>query len=617
MMTDHLSDIKRAFKAAVLSLYDYHIEMGTVVLSETKKEFQGHYTFVVFPLVKAVRKKPEIVADEIGKYLVESFGEMFTSYNVIKGFLNLELQDGFWKSYLFGILGKPVSSLLVKRKEKVLVEFSSPNTNKPLHLGHVRNILLGWSTYRILQETGNEVTRVQIVNDRGIAICKSMLAWELYGEGITPESAGMKGDFLVGEYYRIFEQQFKKEYEEWQNTPEGQGVCRAQKKNDQDPASFFKEFKNTYFNEYSALGLQAKELLINWEKGDPGTLALWKKLNGWVYDGFESTYKDLGVEFDKLYFESETYLLGKELVKKGLDRGIFYQEEDGSIWVDLEDRGLDKKILLRSDGTSVYITQDLGTAQLRYDEYSAKRMIYVVADEQDYHFQVLFEVLSKLELPYADGLYHLSYGMVDLPSGRMKSREGTVVDADELIAEVIGEVEKSANERGELVDLSEEERYLIYRQIGLAALKFFILKVNPKKRMIFNPKESVDIQGQTGPYIQNAYVRIRSVERKNASDVDVSFRNYSGLNDNEIELIQSLIAYPADVEKSSEHLDPSIIANFSYDLARKFHKFYHDVRILNAESEEARSFRLQLCRQVAKTLEHSMMLLGIEMPERM
>ena len=601
---------------AVKHLYDGDITDDQITMNSTRKEFEGDYTIVVFPFTRIARKKPEEIGKEIGQFLVEKV-EHISGFNVIKGFLNLVISDDFWLEFLNSIYNEGDFGKQPPNGKKVLVEYSSPNTNKPLHLGHIRNILLGWSTYKILDAAGYEVFRVQIVNDRGIAICKSMLAWQNYGDGATPESTGTKSDHFVGDYYVLFEQKFKAEYQAWQSGEEGKAVYEDKKKEDQSEIAFFKGFKNTYFNEYSSLGKEAKAMLIKWEAGDEETIALWKKMNQWVYNGFDATYDKLGVTFDKLYYESNTYLLGKDLVEEGLEKGLFYQEDDGSVWIDLEDVKLGKKIVLRSDGTSVYITQDLGTAQLRNKDFGVNKMVYVVADEQNYHFQVLFEILKRLEEPYADGLYHLNYGMVDLPTGKMKSREGTVVDADDLIAEVVKEAQANSSERGTLSDLSTEEQNEIINQIALAALKFFIVKVHPKKRMVFDPKESVDLQGQTGPYIQNAFVRVKAVLRK-AGDASVAgAMDYKELQTIEKDLIAQLFGFPTQIQNAAKEYDPSIIANYCYDLAKAYHRFYHDCPILRAESDSAKAFRLMLSMAIANTLKTGMDLLGIEMPEKM
>jgi len=614
---DNLQPLTKGIAEAMKAVFDHEIESSEISLTETKKEFDGEFTVVVFPFTKVLRKKPEEIAESLGAWMKEHRSDTITDYNVIKGFLNFSLPESFWKDVITDIRKLKDHGIDKRQDSKVLVEYSSPNTNKPLHLGHIRNILLGWSTHKILDAVGHKVQKTKVVNDRGIAICKSMLAWQMDEERKTPESSGIKGDHLVGDYYVAFEKRFQTEYQPWQKSQEGRQAYADRKNKDQSEQAFFKAHKNKYFNESSAIGKAARDLLISWEQEDKEVRDLWSTMNGWVYEGWDKTYDQLGVSFDFKDYESETYLLGKDIIQEGLAKGTFYRQDDGSVWVDLEDRGLDKKILLRSDGTSVYITQDLGTAQMRYKEYGAEQMIYVVGDEQDYHFQVLFEALKKLEEPYAEGLYHLSYGMVDLPTGKMKGREGTIVDADDLIAEVIGEVRASAIERGELEELSAVEREEIYRKIGLAALKFFILKVNPKKRMVFNPKESVDMQGQTGPYIQNAYVRIMSMLRRVNRDEIGNYDTYVNIDPSEKDLIRGLMNYPEEVLKAANHHDPSIIANYTYDLAKKFHKFYHDVRVLSAESNAAKVFRLTLCDQVAETLKHAMDLLGIEMPDRM
>ena len=600
----------------IKSLYGADITADQVTMNSTRKEFEGDYTVVAFSFARIARKKPDDIAEELGNYLVREV-EQIERFNVIKGFLNLSLSNAFWRSFLMDVFQDEAYGRLPANGKKVMVEFSSPNTNKPLHLGHIRNILLGWSTSRILEAAGYKVVRVQIVNDRGIAICKSMLAWQKYGQGASPESAGEKGDHFVGDYYVLFEKKFQEEYKEWQQRDEARQLFASHSENGQNEEAFFKAFKNNYFNKYSRLGAEAKEMLLQWEGGDEATISLWKQMNSWVYQGFDETYRQLGVEFDKLYFESDTYLLGKDAIQKGLEQGVFYQKEDGSVWIDLTDAGLDHKLVLRSDGTSVYITQDIGTAQKRYQDFGVDKMVYVVADEQNYHFQVLFEILKRLGEPYANGLYHLSYGMVDLPTGKMKSREGTVVDADDLMAEVVAEARANTVERDTISGLSEEEQEAVIRQIALAALKFFIIKVQPRKRMVFDPKESVDLQGQTGPYVQNAYVRVQSVLRKGGEQDLSPAAGYQQLESQEKEMLNMIYAFPGLVELAAEEYDPSSIANFCYDLAKAYHRFYHDHSILNAQSAEAKAFRLQLSQAVANVLRHGMSLLGIEMPERM
>ncbi len=642
--------IQAGVARALADLYDMDLPADTVALTPTRKEFEGDFTVVVFPFTKAARKKPEAIAEELGEWLVREV-DTIDRYNVIKGFLNLVISDAYWRTFLEEIYTDENYGRHPANGRRVMVEFSSPNTNKPLHLGHIRNILLGWSASQILTAAGYEVVKVQVVNDRGIAICKSMLAWQMFGTGATPETAGVKPDHFVGNYYVLFEKKFQEEYKAWQQTESGQAVFSEWQKDDKavrkaqkeiaeaekkaqkeaeekdKPFSeadftlekyFFKSiYKNTYFNEYSELGRAARELLRRWEAGDEAAVALWRQMNSWVYEGFDATYDKLGVEFDRLYFESETYLLGKDMVEQGLEKGVFYTCLDGSVEVDLTDARLDKKKILRSDGTSLYVTQDLGTAHQRYLDFGVDEMVYVVADEQNYHFQVLFEILKRLGEPYADGLHHLSYGMVDLTTGKMKSREGTVVDADDLIADVIAEARANSSERGTIAELSAEEQEEIVRKVGMAALKFFIVKVFPKKRMLFNPEESVDLQGQTGPYVQNAYVRIQSVLRKGGA-IDLSpAADYEKLAEEEKALLGQLFAFPEQIKTAAESYDPSTLANYCFDLAKGFHRFYHDYSILQAESEAAKAFRLQLSRAIANVLRTGMGLLGIEMPDRM
>jgi arginyl-tRNA synthetase len=615
-MKNAASLIQHHLTLAVKELYGLDISDNLLPITPTRKEFQGDFTVVTFPLTKLAKKKPDIIGEELGHILVRDLPEI-DSFNVIQGFLNLSFVPSFWNAFVLSLQDNPTFGELPANGERVLVEFSSPNTNKPLHLGHIRNILIGWSVSKILKAAGFDVFNVQIINDRGIAICKSMLARKIWGAGKTPENTGIKGDFFVGGYYVLFEQKFQEEYAAWQLTPEAREVFESKKKEDQSEAAFFKSYKDLYFNAYSELGKQAAEMLRNWEAGEEETIATWSQMNQWVYAGFDHTYQLLGVHFDKLYYESETYLLGKDIVQAGIEKSVFYKEADGSVWIDLTDVKLDKKVVLRKDGTSVYITQDLGTAELRYDDFKANKMIYVVADEQNYHFQVLFEIAKKLKVPYAEGLHHLSYGMVDLPTGKMKSREGTVVDADDLIAEVVLEARKNSEERGVLADLTDAERSEIIRKIGLAALKYFIIKVQPQKRMTFDPKESVDMQGQTGPYIQNAFVRIQSVLRK-AGDFDANIaENYLEFVLEEREIIQQLYQYPSVIEESAVQYDPSAIANYAYALAKNYHRFYHEHSILKADDLAVRSFRLCMSKAVGSVLNHSMNLLGIEMPDKM
>jgi arginyl-tRNA synthetase len=611
-------DIKQVLEQEIQRIFNDKIQLENgaqfhLQLEETRKDFEGDFTLVVFPLVSLFKMKPEEIGQTVGNWLIEN-SNFFNSFNVVKGFLNLSINDDYWIQFLHEFSDLTNHLSFPSTGKTIMVEFSSPNTNKPLHLGHVRNMLLGNSIANILSTTGNHVIRTQIINDRGIAICKSMVAWKLFGHNSTPESDNIKGDHFVGKYYVLFETRFQEEYALWQSTLE---ALALQHQSEQESKSFFKQFKNEYFNKYSTLGKQAKEMLLKWEQNDPDTLDLWKTMNGWVYEGFEKTYKDYGITFDSIYYESNTYLLGKEIIEKGLEEEYFYQKSDNSVWVDLESVGLDQKVLLRSDGTSVYITQDIGTAELRNKDYHPNSMIYVVADEQNYHFQVLFEILKLMNVPYAEGLHHLSYGMVELPEGRMKSREGTVVDADDLLLEVITEAENISNERGELETLTESSKNEIIRKIGIGALKYFMLKVQPKRKMVFDPKESVDMQGNTGPYIQNAYVRIQSIKRKYSEKISNFDSNLIVLNESERELIKSLSQYRRSIIKASTDLDPSEIAAYCYSLAKTFHKFYHDCPILSAESSNTQYFRIQLATLTANTLEHGMSLLGIEMPEKM
>jgi len=609
------SKLQVIIKQFLSESFNLEMEIPLQWITATKKEHVGDFTLTVFNIAKSVNLPPEKVATDLGNFILQNDTD-FVEFQVIKGFLNLKLSN----KELLEILNKISSNLEYgikpKNGETVLVEFCSPNTNKPLHLGHVRNILLGWSTYKILGTQGYDVKKVQIINDRGIAICKSMLAWKLFGEGQVP-SPTKKGDHLVGDMYVLFEQKFKEEYSTWQDSVAGKAIYEEKKKEDETQSDFFKRYKNDYFNLESNLGLQARKMLQKWEDGDVEVKTLWAQLNGWVYDGFAETFKRLRVDFDQLDYESETYLLGKDIINEGLEKSVFYKKPDNSVWIDLTDKKLDHKVVLRADGTSVYITQDIGTANMRYKQWNPSKMIYVVADEQNYHFQALFETMKKLQEPYADGLFHLSYGMVELPSGRMKSREGTVVDADDLIDEITAEVSTNTLEREELAALTPAEKNDIVNDISLAAIKFFILKVQPKKRMIFDPSESVDLQGHTGPYIQNAYVRIQSLLRKTPIDLVLDSNVYTDINEDEKDIILHLYYYPSVLEEASNTYDPSVVAHFAYQLAKYYHKFYHNNSILLAKEPGARDFRLVLCRVTARLLAHSMNLLGIDMPDRM
>ncbi len=567
-----------------------------IQIQKTRKEFEGDYTVVVFPLLKASRKSPEATATELGEKIVASTPEI-KSFNVIKGFLNLAIDASFWAARFQEIVNTENFGMAAPSGRTIMIEYSSPNTNKPLHLGHVRNNLLGYSVATILKANGHNVIKVNLVNDRGIHICKSMLAWQLYGNGETPASSGMKGDHLVGKYYVEFDKHYKAQVKE----------LMAEKGISEDEAK-----------KQAPIMLQAQEMLRKWEAKDPEVYALWETMNGWVYEGFDVTYKAMGVDFDKVYYESQTYLLGKSLVEDGLKKGVFFRKEDNSVWIDLEADGLDQKLLLRGDGTSVYMTQDLGTALSRFEENSLDDMIYVVGNEQNYHFQVLKLVLKKLGYEWSDNIFHLSYGMVELPEGKMKSREGTVVDADDLIADMIGTAREMSDELGKLDGCSEEEAAAICEMVGLGALKYFILKVDPKKTMLFDPRESIDFNGNTGPFIQYTHARIRSILRKaEEAGIDASTYTNATLLPEEVELVKALAEYPAVVRTAGEQFAPSVIAAYAYDLAKQFNGYYHDHSILKEENEAVRSLRLKLAAEVARVIRSAMSLLGINVPERM
>ena len=586
--------IIEAATGAVKNIWGAEINKGLLQIQKTRREFEGDFTLVVFPLLKISKSSPEQTANAIGEYCVEN-SELLESFNVIKGFLNLSVSPHYWTKLLSSTFVKSEYGLTKPAKEpsKVMIEYSSPNTNKPLHLGHIRNNLLGYAVSKIMEANGNEVRKVNLVNDRGIHICKSMLAWQQYGDGETPESGKIKGDHLVGKYYVKFNDVYK----------------------DQVAALAAQGFDTKEAEEKAPILLETREMLRKWEADDPEVRALWELMNKWVYEGFDVTYKKLGVDFDQIYKESDTYKLGKELVLKGLNDGILIRKDDGSIWADLTDEGLDQKLLLRSDGTSVYMTQDVGTAHQRYAEYAFDQHIYVVGNEQNYHFQVLKLVLRKLGFSWSDRLYHLSYGMVELPEGKMKSREGTVVDADDLIDEMEKTARQMSEELGKLEDFSEEQRNNIYRQIGLGALKYFILKVDPKKNMTFDPKESIDFNGNTGPFIQYTYARIQSILRKSAtqerSGIDIS------LNNKEVLLMRLLYEFPDIISDSANNLNPALIANYLYELAKEFNQFYHDYSILGADTNESISLRLYLAQAIGNVINSGMGLLGIEVPERM
>ncbi len=609
--------LQENFTKAINALYSETIATETVKIDATNKEHEGDYTIVVFPYVRMSKKSPEATANEIGEYLKTNVAEI-SNFSVIKGFLNLTVSDAHWLTFLHSISSDASYGKAPQNGKRAVIEYSSPNTNKPLHLGHIRNILLGWSCVKTLETAGYDVVKTKVVNDRGIAICKSMLAWQLLADGKTPESTGIKGDHFVGDYYVQFEKEFKKEYSVWQATDAANELLTTKKKAEQTNEDFFVFYKNTYFNEYSALGKHAREMLLRWEQNDPETIALWKQMNAWVYEGFNATYAKLGVDFDKIYYESDTYKLGKETIDAGLQKGIFYKKEDGSVWIDLTEAKLDHKVVLRGDGTSLYITQDIGMAPVRYEELKMDKMVFVVADEQNYHFQVLFEILKRLGEPYADGMYHLSYGMVELPSGKMKSREGTVVDADDLVAEVIETSRKKSDEAGVAKELPENEKIEAIRKIGMAALKYHLLKVHPKKKMVFDPEESVDFQGQTGPYVQYNYVRaLGAVNKGKKESIDFELANaYTNLEATEKEMILQLFDFPQIIQKAAAEYDPSMIAQYCYTLAKSYSKFWSDVSIFKANDIE-KAFRLELSATVANTLKTAMECLGIEMPERM
>ena len=586
--------ISQVVASSVEALYGA-VDSAQLQIQKTRKEFEGDYTLVTFPLLKMSRKSPEATATEIGEHIVANC-EQVSAFNVIKGFLNLQLAPSFWADRFAAAVEDENFGFGAPTNRTIMIEYSSPNTNKPLHLGHIRNNLLGYSVAQILKANGHNVIKVNLVNDRGIHICKSMLAWQLYGGGETPESSGMKGDHLVGKYYVEFDKHYKAQIKEL--VEGGMSEAEAKKK--------------------APIMLSAQEMLRKWEAKDPEVYELWQRMNGWVYEGFDVTYKALGVDFDKVYYESETYLLGKSLVQDGLDKGVFFRKEDNSVWIDLESDGLDQKLLLRGDGTSVYMTQDLGTALSRFEENKLDDMIYVVGNEQNYHFQVLKLVLKKLGYDWSDNIYHLSYGMVELPEGKMKSREGTVVDADDLIEDMVDTAREMSQELGKLDGCSEAEANEVCRMVGLGALKYFILKVDPKKTMLFDPRESIDFNGNTGPFIQYTHARICSVLRKaEEAGIDYKGRADVELLSEEVELIKAITEFPAVVASAGENFAPSVIAAYAYDLAKSFNGYYHDHSILREEDEAKRKMRLQLASEVALIISRAMKLLGIDVPQRM
>ena len=596
--------IQESAKAAVKALYGIDADEKTLQLQKTRSEFEGNLTLVVFPFVKAARKKPEMVAEEIGQHLVENSG-VVSGFNVVKGFLNLSIAQAAWRELLAEIdadehYGEKAAD---DNAPLVMIEYSSPNTNKPLHLGHVRNNLLGWALAQVMQANGNKVVKTNIVNDRGIHICKSMLAWMKWGNGETPETSGKKGDHLIGDYYVAFDKHYREEVKNLtaQFVAEGMKEDEATEKAKRE----------------APLIVEAHDMLVRWENNDPEVRALWKKMNEWVYAGFDETYKMMGVSFDKIYYESDTYLEGKEKVEEGLQKGFFYRRDDGSVWADLTGEGLDEKLLLRSDGTSVYMTQDIGTAKLRFQDYPIDQMIYVVGNEQNYHFQVLSILLDKLGFKWGKDLVHFSYGMVELPNGKMKSREGTVVDADDLMAAMIADARQTSDELGKFDDMTEAEKQEVARIVGLGALKYFILKVDARKNMLFNPEESIDFNGNTGPFIQYTYARIRSILRKAEAQGLTAEAAPVNLAQKEIDLIQKISEYGVAVQQAGKDYNPAGIAAYCYELTKQFNQFYHDFSILNADDEGQKKFRLLLARNVAKNIRNGMALLGIEVPERM
>lgn len=580
---------------AVKELYGQEIDGNVINIQETRKEFEGQVTIVVFPIVRFSKQSPEETAAALGYYLQENLAEV-SAFNVVKGFLNLVIAQSYWIKLLNETLLSPQFLAVKPRGEKVMVEYSSPNTNKPLHLGHVRNNLLGYSVSELLKADGYDVVKVNLVNDRGIHICKSMLAWQNWGNGETPESSGLKGDHLVGKYYVIFDKEYKKEIEAL--VAQGQTEDEAKKN--------------------APLIKAAQQMLLAWEQGNAEVVGLWEKMNGWVYEGFDVTYQKMGVDFDKYYYESNTYLLGKDTVDEGLAKGVFFKKEDGSVWIDLTAEGLDQKLVLRADGTSVYITQDLGTAQMKYDDFAMDKSIYVVGNEQDYHFKVLFLILEKLGKSWANGLYHLSYGMVDLPSGKMKSREGTVVDADDLIDEMVATAKQKTEELGKTNDFAEADKMALYHTIGLGALKYFLLKVEPKKRLLFDPAESIDFQGNTGPFIQYTHARIKSLLSKADYEFALVNEQKLSLTPTELEMVMLLAKYPSEISEAAKAYSPALVANYTYEVAKLFNKFYHEVPpIIKEEDSAMKQHRLNICKITADVIKSGMNILGIHVPERM
>lgn len=590
--------LKAALGTAIQTVFGTEVPAAQLTLQPTRKEFAGQFTLVTFPFTKTLGKGPEQIGQAVGEWLVAN-SLLVSGYNVVKGFLNLEIADAEWLKLFRALRQQPAGTpVTTDGPRNVVVEYSSPNTNKPLHLGHLRNNFLGYSVAEILKATGATVTKANLVNDRGIHICKSMLAYQQYGQGETPQSAGIKGDHLAGKYYVLFEKHYREQVRQLEAEGVQPDVAKRQ----------------------APMMLEAQDMLRAWEANDEAVVSLWKQMNGWVYEGFDATYKNIGVDFDKYYYESGTYLLGKERVEEGLQKGVFFKKEDGSVWVDLKEEGLDEKLLLRADGTSVYITQDLGTAELKYQDFGYDLSVYVIADEQNYHMQVLRAVLQKLGKPYADAIYHLSYGMVDLPSGKMKSREGTVVDADELVREVVEAAQAATLEKGKTEGLDEQELRQLYHMLGLGALKYYLLKVDPKKRMLFNPEESVKLEGDTGPFVQYSHARIAAILRKAAEmgiSPDADLSSLSELPAAARELVQELGRYASVVQEAARSFSPAVVAQYAYEVARAYNRFYTDIKIFTEPNETSRSFYVALSAQTGQTIKTSLGLLGIQVPERM
>jgi arginyl-tRNA synthetase len=588
-----VSQIKPIITDTLNKLYGQSYSVGDLTINSTKPEFEGDYTLVLFSFVKQLKKSPEQLGEELGKALTTENGTLFTKYNVIKGFLNLTISDNYWLDFLTKQYSNNLYGKADANKKKVMVEYSSPNTNKPLHLGHLRNIFLGWSVAEIHKQTGFDVVKSCIVNDRGIHICKSMIAWQLFANGATPASTQTKGDHFVGEYYVKFNDEYSKQVKEL--------IAAGKTKDDAEKEA--------------PIMKATQQMLLDWEKGEPGVMDLWTKMNSWVYEGFNETYSRIGADFHKTYYESQTYLLGKQFVEEGLKNGVFFKKQDGSVWIDLTEDGLDQKLVLRGDGTSVYITQDLGLAQQKFDEFKYDQSIYVIADEQNYHMKVLQLILKKLGKSYADGIFHLSYGMVELPNGRMKSREGTVVDADDLLDEMINVAKNKTEELGKVKDFNSDELATLYKTLALGALKFYLLRVDPKKKMVFNPEESIDFQGFTGPFIQYTHARIKSILRKEQASAE--FTQQDSLLPLEKELIFQLEQYPVILDQANNEHNPAVIATYTFNLAKSFNHFYSELSVMNAESPAKKQLRLQIATLTANVIKSAMGLLGIQVPERM